>query len=292
MGLRLKFNIVLLAVFLVGFGIAGVVSRQLLEDNARDEVVRDARLMMEAALAVRAYTVDQIKPKLDPMLADVFLPQTVPAFAATETLHSVQQKYPGYSYKEAVLNPTNPRDRTTDWESDLVNQFRNDDQTKELISERAAATGRVLYIAKPIKITNAACLACHSEPAAAPPTLIRQYGESNGFGWKHNEVVGAQVVTVPMDVPVHNAERALRTFLLSLAGVFLLVFIVLNVMLSWLIVHPIRRMAAAADKVSTGDFDVPEFKDSGKDEVAVLGGAFNRMRRSLDKAMQMIDQGG
>ena len=291
MGLRLKFNIVLLAVFLIGFAIAGMVSRQLLEDNARDEVVRDARLMMEAALAVRGYTVDQIKPKLDPMLAEEFLPQTVPAFAATETLHSVQKKYPGYSYKEAVLNPTNPRDRTTDWESDIVNQFRNDEQTQELISERTAATGRVLYIAKPIKISNAACLACHSEPAAAPPTLIRQYGESNGFGWKHNEVVGAQVVTVPMDVPVHNAERALRAFLLSLAGVFLLVFVVLNVMLSWLIVHPIRRMAAAADQVSTGDFDVPEFNEKGKDEVAVLGGAFNRMRRSLDKAMQMIDQG-
>jgi len=94
-----------------------------------------------------------------------------------------------------------------------------------------------------------------------------------------------------MDIPVLNADRALRAFLGSLAGVFVLVFVVLNLMLSWLIVHPIRRMAQAADQVSTGDFDVPEFAEGGKDEVAVLGGAFNRMRRSLDKAMQMIDRG-
>lgn len=291
MGLRLKFNLVLIAVFLIGFAAAGMISRQLLQDNARDEVVRNARLMMEAALSVRAYTVDQVKPHLDPMLAEVFLPQTVPAYAATETLHAVQKKYPGYSYKEATLNPTNPRDRTTDWEADIVNQFRNDEQTKELISERSGATGRLLYIAKPIQITNAACLACHSVPAAAPPSMIKLYGEANGFGWKHNEIIGAQVVTVPMEVPVQNADRALKAFLISLAGVFVLVFVVLNIMLSWMIVRPIRRMSQAADQVSTGDFNVPEFAEGGRDEVAVLGGAFNRMRRSLDKAMQMIDRG-
>jgi protein-histidine pros-kinase len=94
-----------------------------------------------------------------------------------------------------------------------------------------------------------------------------------------------------MEVPVQNADRALKAFLISLAGVFVLVFVVLNIMLSWMIVRPIRRMSQAADQVSTGDFNVPEFAEGGRDEVAVLGGAFNRMRRSLDKAMQMIDRG-
>ncbi len=291
MGLRLKFNLVLIMVFLVGFGAAGFISRQLLQENARDEVVRNARLLMDTALAVRAYTVEQIKPHLDPQLAETFLPQTVPAYAATETLAHVQKKYPDYGYKEATLNPTNPRDRATDWEADLVQQFRQNAQYKELISERTGATGRQLYIAKPIQITNAACLACHSVPDAAPPSMIKVYGEANGFGWKHNEVIGAQVVTVPMDIPIVNADRALKTFMASLAAVFAVVFVVLNLMLSWLIVHPIRRMSQAADKISTGDFDVPEFADGGKDEVAVLGSAFNRMRRSLDKAMQMIERG-
>jgi methyl-accepting chemotaxis protein len=291
MGLRLKFNLVLVAVFLVGFAGAGWISRQLLQDNARDEVIRNARLMMEAALSVRAYTVDQVKPHLESQLAEVFLPQTVPAYAATETMSSIQKKYPGYGYKEATLNPTNPRNRVTDWEADLVQQFRQDGSTKELISERPGATGRLLYIAKPIQIANAACLSCHSVPAAAPASMLKLYGEANGFGWKHNEIIGAQVVTVPMEVPILNADRALKTFLISLAGVFLLVFVVLNIMLSWMIVRPIRQMSLAADKVSTGDFDVPEFSERGRDEVAVLGGAFNRMRRSLDKAMQMIDRG-
>lgn len=182
MGLRLKFNLVLITVFLVGFAAASMMSRQLLQENARDEVIRNARLLMDTAIAVRSYTVEQIKPQLDPQLAEVFLPQTVPAYAATETLAHVQKKYPDYSYKEATLNPTNPRDRATDWEADLVQQFRQSSDAKELISERMGATGRQLYIAKPIQISNAACLACHSVPAAAPASMLKVYGEANGFG--------------------------------------------------------------------------------------------------------------
>ncbi len=288
MGLRLKFNLVLVVVFLAGFAAAGYITRQLLQDNAREEVLRNARLMMDTALSVRSYTVEQIKPHLDKQLEEVFLPQSVPAYAATETLNQLQKKYRDYGYKEAALNPTNPRNRATDWEADLVQQFRQNAETTELVSERNGGTGRQLYIAKPIQISNAACLQCHSVPGNAPASMIKVYGDDNGFGWKHNEIIGAQVVTVPMDIPIRNADRAFRTFMLSLAGVFAVVFVVLNVMLSWLIVRPIRRMSQSADKVSTGDFDVPEFADGGRDEVAVLGSSFNRMRRSLEKAMQMI----
>lgn len=289
MGLRLKFNIVLIVVFLTGFAAAGYISRQLLLANAREEVLREARLMMDAAGAVRNYTVDQIRPHLIKQLEEVFLPQTVPAYAATETINQLQKKYGEYSYKEATLNPTNPRDRATDWEADIINQFRGHADSKEMVAERQSASGRTLFIAKPIQITNAACLQCHTTAAMAPPTMVKIYGEANGFGWKHNEIVGAQVVSVPMEIPIRNADRAFTTFMASLAGVFAVVFVVLNIMLSWLIVRPIRRMSMAADKVSTGDFEVPEFREGGKDEVAVLGSSFNRMRRSLEKAMQMID---
>jgi len=290
MGLRLKFNLVLIVVFLAGFAAAGFISRQLLLDNAREEVLREARLMMEAAISVRTYTVNQIQPHLIKQLEEVFLPQTVPAYAATETINAIQKKYRDYGYKEATLNPTNPRDRATDWEADIINEFRQRSEVKELVSERVSPTGRTLFIAKPLQITNPACLQCHSVPSAAPPTMIKIYGEANGFGWKHNEIIGAQVVTVPMDVPINNANRVFGTFMASLAGVFAVVFVVLNLMLSWLIVRPIRKMSMAADKISTGDFDVPEFREKGRDEVAVLGSSFNRMRRSLEKAMQMIDQ--
>lgn len=289
MGLRFKFNLVLVVFFLVGLGVTAYVSRELLLRNARDEVARNAGLMMETALAIRGYTINQVRPHLELQLMRGFLPQTVPAFAATETLKELRKNHPDYFYKEATLNPTNPRNRAADWEADLVQEFRNRSDLKELVGERDTPTGRALYIARPIQIGNAACLTCHSTPEAAPATMIKLYGPANGFGWKLNEVVGAQVVSVPMALPLRNAQHAFYTFMGSLLAVFGLIFAAMNVMLNWLIVKPIARMSHAADQVSTGSFEIPEFPEQGKDEIALLGRAFNRMRRSLQKAMQMIE---
>ena len=70
---------------------------------------------------------------------------------------------------------------------------------------------------------------------------------------------------------------------------FALAFVALNVMLTRIIVQPVARMSAAADQVSVGNFEVPEFTETGKDEIVQLGRAFNRMRRSLQTAMRMMD---
>ena len=290
MGLRLKFNIVLTLVFAAGIAVSAWVSHELLQRNAKQEVLRNAGLMMEAALSVRGYTVSQVKPHLDYQLQEKFLPQTVPAFAATETFNTLRKKYPDFSYKEATLNPTNPRDRAVDWEADVVNAFRNDAAQGEIVGERDTPAGRMLYIARPIQIKDPACLACHSVPAAAPASMLAVYGESNGFGWKHNEIVGAQVVSVPMALPIKNANDTFMVFMGSLAAIFLATFVVLNVMLSSMILRPIARMAGAADKISTGDFTVPEFGGKGGDEIAALGTSFNRMRRSLQKALKLIER--
>ena len=279
----------LLVVFVFGLAVTAYISWTLLQRNARDEVVRNADLMMEAALAIRSYTVDQVRPQLDLQLMRVFLPQSVPAYAATETLNQIKKKYADYTYKEATLNPTNPRNRASDWEADLVQEFKNRAGLHELIGERDTPTGRSLYIARPIRITNPGCLPCHSTPEAAPPTMIKYYGTANGFGWKLNDIIGAQVVSVPMDVPFRNAQRAFFAFIGSLAAVFAVVFVVLNAMLHRMIVKPISQMARAADQVSTGNFEISEFSEKGRDEVAVLGRAFNRMRRSLQKALLMIE---
>jgi protein-histidine pros-kinase len=231
-----------------------------------------------------------VKPHLEAQLAETFLPQTVPAYAATETFNTLRKKYPDFSYKEATLNPTNPRDRAVEWETDVVNAFRNQASLTEYSGDRMTATGQMLYIARPIQIKDPACLACHSVPSAAPASMIKIYGENNGFGWKHQEIIGAQIVSVPMELAIKNANDAFKVFMTSLAGIFIVTFIVLNVMLSLMIIRPISRMSEAADKVSQGDFNVPEFTKKGGDEIGALGTSFNRMRRSLQKALKLIEK--
>jgi len=289
MGLRLKFNLVLLFVFILGLGVSGYVSYDLLHKTARDEVLRNAGVMMEAALSMRQYTVSQVRDKLA-QKEDEFLPQSVPAFAATEIMNQLRKKYPDYAYKEAALNPTNPRDRAVEWEADIVNAFRNDPARGEISGTRITPTGMSMFLARPFQIKDPACLACHTTAEVAPVSMVKLYGTSNGFGWKLNEVIGAQVVSVPMSLPIQNANRAFFTFMASLTGVFVVLFIILNFMLSVMIVRPITEMSDAADRMSTGDLEIPEFDESGRDEVSLLAKSFNRMRRSLEKAISLIDQ--
>jgi protein-histidine pros-kinase len=289
MGLRLKFNLVLLVVFLLGLGVTGYISYDLLHKNARDEVVRNAGVMMEAALSMRGYTVAQVRPLL-PYDPETFHPQSVPAYAATEIMNQLRKKYSDYTYKEAALNPTNPRNRAVEWETDIVNTFRGNPEHGEISGTRDTPTGPSLYLARPFQIKDKACLACHTTADTAPASMVKIYGPNNGFGWKHMEVIGAQIVSVPMALPIRNANRAFYTFMASLSAVFVALFVILNVMMSVLIVRPVTRMSKAADEISTGNMEIPEFSESGGDEMALLRKSFNRMRRSLEKAIELIEK--
>ncbi len=284
-----KFNLMLLAIFALGFAVAGFSSWRVLQANAREEVLQHARLMMESALAARTYTTGQIKPLLEGQLQSAFLPQSVPAYAATEQFNELRKKHPEYGYKEATLNPSNPRDRAVDWEADVINVFRQDPRTPELVGERETPTGPSLYLARPVQITNPACLACHSTVEAAPKTMIDLYGAANGFGWKMDEVIGVQLVSVPMAVPIERARASFATFMGALGAVFLATFVLLNAMLHLLVIRRITRLANLADQVSLGNLDAGEFRSGSRDESGTLTEALGRMKASLVSAIRMLE---
>jgi protein-histidine pros-kinase len=290
MKLIFKFNLVFLLVFLLGLGAAGYVSQELLQKNAREEILQNARLLMEASLSTRAYTSGQVRPLLETQMKYAFLPQSVPSYSATEVLNGLRKRFPEYSYKEAALNPTNPRDRAVEWEADIISQFRASPDRGEIIGERDTPTGRTLYIARPFQIKDPACLVCHSTVEAAPKTMVDRYGPANGFGWQLNEIIGAQVVSVPTDVPNQRAAAAYRTFMLSLAGVFVFIGIALNLMLLAMVIQPVTKLSKLADQVSLGNMDVPDFHARSKDEVGVLADSFNRMKKSVVQAMKMLGE--
>lgn len=289
MKLLLKVNIVLVVVFLIALAASYTIAQHLLLQNARQEIREDARIMMESAKAVRTYTVSQIAPLLSTQMRYQFLPQSVPSYSATEYFNNLRKSFPDFSYKEATLNPTNPRDRAVDWEVDVVNHFRQDPKAQELIGERDGVSGRTLYMARPLRIEDPACLACHSDVAKAPQTMIDRYGSANGFGWQLHEAVGAQIVTVPYQLALKRAGSALRSFVYLLCGSFLFLFVAVNLFLVVLVVRPVRQLAGIADEVSLGNLEAPQFSLKGSDEIAALGLSFNRLRRSLDEGLKMLE---
>jgi len=289
MKLMWKFNAALLVVFVVGLLVTGLVSYGVLQANAREEILDNARVMMESAVSSRSYTNAQIRPLLETQLRYSFLPQSVPFYAATEHFNELRKKYPDYSYKEATLNPTNPRDRATDWEADIVNQFRNGQAKDELIGERESPTGKSLYLARPIQIKDPACLACHNTAAEAPKTMVELYGPANGFGWKVNEIVGAQIVSVPSALPMQRASHTFKVFMMLLALVLVVTFILINVMLHSIVIQRVKALAKSADDVSLGQIESAEFKDKSKDEIGTLTQALGRMNKSLVQAIKMLE---
>ena len=287
MNLLARVNLAVGAVFAAGALTAALVASQVLRSHARQEAFAAAGLMMDGAIAVRAYTSAEIVPLLNAQMRSEFLPQSVPSYAATQNFLKLRDNHPDYSYKEATLNPTNPRDRAADWESDLIQRFRNDRVLGELSGERDTPTGRSLYLARPIR-AEAECLGCHSLPSAAPATVIARYGENNGFGWQAGEVVGAQVVSVPLAAAEAGANTALGVLIASLLGVFALMLLALNLVLYRLFVRPVTRIAKLADALSLGDLSAPEFGVGGSPEIAALGRSLNRLRKSLEKALKML----
>ena len=246
--------------------------------------------MLERAKAVRGYTVNEISPLLNQYKHAEFLPQTVPAYAATQAFESLRKTQPDYTYKEASHNPTNPRDRAVSWEADVRGQFRNHADSKELTGNRDTPAGDSLYLARPIRITNPACLTCHSEQSEAPASMIEKYGSANGFGWQLNEVIGAQIVSVPTALPRAKAQRAFLAVMGLVVAGFVVIALVLNLMLRRIVVTPANSMATIATQVSRGQLDAPELNESGgEDEMSALAQSFNRMRRSLEKAMKMLE---
>jgi protein-histidine pros-kinase len=286
--LRTKFNLVMIGTFAAGLGVASAVFYRIAVEEARRGTFNEALMIMRNASAVRGYTSTELNPLLADQMATRFLPHSVPSFAAQTVFRGVRGDYPDYAYKEAALNPTNPADRATDWEADIINAFKRDEGLSELVGQRDTPTGPVLTFAKPFRITDPACLTCHSTPANAPRTMVDLYGPSNGFGWTLNDVIGAQIVSVPLRVALNRANDSLAAFLISLSGVFLLMLIALNLMLHLLIVRPVRRIAGLAKSVSEGKENVPEYHPPGNDEISSLARSFNLMRRSLDNAMRML----
>jgi hypothetical protein len=226
MSLKKKFNIWMGAILVIAVAGAGTIVYGELHRSTRAQAVETASLLMASAEATRIYTTEFIKPQLDKRLDIEFLPQSVPAFAATETVITLRKQFPELTYKEATLNPTNPRDRASDWEADLVNSFRADWAQSQIVGERMQGSIPVLYVAKPIKVSSPSCLTCHSTPSAAPASMIRLYGEANGFGWKMDEIVGAQIVSVPLSA---SDEATRRTFTIVVSALVAIALLVLGV---------------------------------------------------------------
>jgi HAMP domain-containing protein len=259
-------------------------------EDARQQVLQQAQLMAASATATQDYTDEEVSPVLEktPQHDAGFLAQTIPFYAANSTFKRLRASYSDYVMREAALNPTNLDDRATEWEADLINYFRNNPGQTQHVGQRETPTGPVLYVASPIAAAPG-CLTCHSQVFLAPKAMVKHYGPDHGFGWKPNEIIGAQIVSVPMSVSIELANKGFRNLLISLGAIFLLTVALIDVAMYMIVIRPLRSVSRNADIISKGEIDLPPLEIKGKDEIAEVTASFNRMHTSLVKAFEMLN---
>ncbi|MGA7932851.1 MAG: DUF3365 domain-containing protein [Kovacikia sp.] len=287
-----KFNLFLILAIVIGLLLSSAVLWRALEQRAEAEITSKAAVLMRTMSAVRNYTADRVNPLLVGRLKTeaIFTPEAIPTFAVREVFEYFR-KDPGYEdffFKDAAPNPTNLRDQADDFETQLVEEFRNQRST-EKTGWRDLPEGKTFYVARPLAVTKQKCLQCHSTPDIAPKSLLTTYGSQHGFGWKHNQIVAAQIIYVPAG-DIFTSTR--RSFVITL-GVFIgtLVFIVLliNFLLKRTVIRRIQKMAKTAQAVSMGEMNI-DFKEDSKDEIGLLALAFNRMKSSLEASIKLLSQ--
>jgi HAMP domain-containing protein len=288
-----KFNLFLLLVFIAGFLLSGLLLDRVLQQNAQQEIAAKANLIVQTMNSVRDYTSGNIQPLLNPRLETEanFIPETVPAYSATEVFQKLRKNedYREFFYKEATLRPTNLRDKADKFETELVERFQGEPNLKELTGFRDLVGGKVFYTARPLAVTKESCLRCHSTPDRAPKSQLATYGSENGFGWKLNDIVATQIISVPAEEVLNQARKALLLILGILLGVFAAILMLVNYLLRRTVIRPIRQMSRTAEAVSLGEMDA-EFEHQSQDEIGLLAAAFNRMKSSLRISMTLLNQ--
>lgn len=279
---------ILLSVFLLSLITGTGAFYFVLHDRAVRQAEEQARTLLATALAVRGYTTDHILPKLSKLPTDTFSEETVPSFAAQTVFRSLTGQAAGYGYREPALNPTSPTDLPTPFETGLIREFRDNAALKELSGVHDSGQERLFYLARPMRITNPACLVCHDTPDRAPPAMVARYGKTNGFGWQLNEAVGIQLLTVPVTREFGGLVELTAYLAGGLLLIFALCYAVLTAALDALLARPLKSLAAAADAASLSGSHTVTIPDEAVAELHSLSASVERLRNSLARCMASL----
>lgn len=285
MRIEARFGLILAFCFALGVGVAGYISFTLEFRQAREEVLEKAHVLLTIALSIRSYTAEEVAPIVK-MVKDEsrFHPQSVPSYGAQTTLARLNKEFPDYKYHERSLNPTNIADRASDWEVGLLRAFQEQPDLKELSGEVGDGGDSRFYVTRPLRMTNPACLECHSTPDVAPKAMIAQYGTGGGFNWKLGDIIGLQIVEVPQKPILTRAFNGVITTVGSLSCVFVLTSAIFLLLLRRYVTRPLKSITQSAQSLSLGG------AAPGAESGLQLDGQFHDLHRSITRLKTSLDE--
>lgn len=252
--------------------------------HAEELVRQQAALATGFELAIRDYAATQIRPVMECLLdKDRFIPETMStSFIARSIFEEVRKTFPEYIVRFASVQPRNPVNRANPDEAAMIAFFREHPGTGTR-TEEIEIDGRRYVAQFTPKWMKSECLHCHGDPKDAPAELVKRYGATASFHRKVGDVAGLDTIAIPVDT-VNAALSAdfRRMFLFLVAGGVVLLGAVL-ITFRWVVARRLNAMAAHFERISEHPEAVTltPLEVRGKDEIAVVGIAFNRLVEQL-----------
>jgi methyl-accepting chemotaxis protein len=286
MSIRKRLFVILALVYIVSMVGAIAGGYYILERESLREAKEKVELFTSVMSANQEFMATSVRPDLMDLLPDTYFPEaTVGIVMMDEAAKIIREEYPEYIFKIASPNPLDRENLSDSFENSIIASFDNGDFDKWEGS--IFKTGKHFYAtAVPIEARKS-CIWCHDTPATADPEMVETYGTQSGYGYKVGDIVGGRFIYVSMDKADAITLKKLAMFGGGLSLLFLIAMLVIDRTVINTIVKPIEEIVAVAEEISRGKMD-REFEVKGNDEIKLLADAFNRMRVSLAKAMDIL----
>lgn len=287
MSIRVQFLIYLSVVSLVAVAAIGFASYQFSKDAAFAEAQSKVSILSAYTKASHHYYRKQSIPMVKQLVGkERFYPELMSIFVMTRNIAETFQKdQPGYTIKNATVDPLWPQNQADVQELEVINRFRIDPNLKVQTGVMAKKGQDFYYEVTPYRVAKK-CLRCHGDPLDAPKDQVMIYGDTNGYHWKLGDTVSGLFVYVPLSEAMGKAkDSALKLVAVGAGGVVLSLVLVV-VFLGIKVVRPIEELARRADDVSLGkNLDAP-INVQPNQEIASLSRAVDRLRLSIVRFMK------
>ena len=298
--IRLQTRIVVLIILF--FSVTTLAVLYFVSDMARANTLREAeekaKIILQRNLATHRYFTEKLKPALFELTEslrdqDYFDPIWMSSTFAIREIDNFYKEASDeeYYYKECAVNA-----RSTQNEADEVERvflkMLNDDPSLEMKSTIREIDGKPYFTTiYRGEVLSESCMMCHSESKNAPSGMVKLYGPVRSFNRSIGDTVSAVSIRVPLEKAYASGYRLLLATLALVGVAFVFLLFVVILMNRKLVLSPLERLGAYAEKVSMDpDVSDEEISELGSPEFRHMSKAFGRMLGDLKQHRENLEQ--
>jgi hypothetical protein len=181
--------------------------QQKIDNRSRRRIAEDrAYVLLTAMEADRHVTSKIIKPALwEEFGKETFVVEAMSSsFGARNVFNRIREQYPDYHFKHSCFDPRNRRNLADAAELEVLNVFLQHTELEEWSGVQVIQDEERWVVAKPI-FHKTRCAGCHGNPSDAPQDILETYGSEYAFGRKDGDLIGALLVSVPLQTATGHA---------------------------------------------------------------------------------------